>query len=140
MKKENSLYNFFLHYGISAVLVVMMVGLAYMLQTIGIKNKASVDVFYENNSTYVAYVSKNNQFFPRVGHCLEIDSSDKKQLFFKITAIREENLFFVLQLLPKSNEIAVKDAFSNNTKFSGYIFTNRIKLWDLVFSKWANLH
>jgi len=141
MKQENKIYGFFLHYGISFVLLFMLVGIAYMLQTIEIKNKVSVDVFFDKDfSAYTAYVSKNNQFHSQVNKLIQIDTSDRMHLSFKVLAIREESSFFVLQLLPQNKSVIVNNFFAGNTKYSGYIFTNKIKLWDLIFSKWVNLH
>lgn len=140
MKKKSTIYRFLLHYGISSVLLLMMIGIAYMLQVIQISNKTAADVLSdEKSNTYIAYVDKNNMFKPELNHSVEIDTPDKKRLFFKIKGIQEESSFFVLNLTSETNEETLTECFAGNTKLSGYIFTNKIKLWDLLFSKWTHL-
>ncbi len=133
MKSKISLYRFLLHYGTSVILLVMFMGLIYMLHVIEIKNKVTVEVFYKNDNYDVAYISRNTSFSPSVGEVIEIDFLQYKKLLFRVQKVTEEVSYVLLELTSiVDREILVK-AFAGNTKVCGYIYTNPIKLWDLIF-------
>lgn len=141
MKTNILIYPFLLRYGISAVLVVMMISIGFILKTIEIQNKTAVDVLWSSGTQkYTAFVDKNSQFHPEPGQQIEVDTSDKVKLYFKIETVKEEPSFFVLSILSQTDASVLTSVFAGNTKLSGYIFTNNIQLWDLIFNKWSDLH
>lgn len=128
--------KFLLHYGISIVLVLMMVGIAYLLQVIEIRNKVPVDVIYcVRTDSYIAYVHKTSSLKLVVGNLITVDTTGKERLCFKIRDVREESTLMALKLSSVTDMVCIHKEFSGNTKLSGYIFTNKVKLWNLVFSK-----
>lgn len=137
MNTKNSIFRFLLHYGISTVLLLMMICIIYLLQIINIQNKSIADVFLNADQvTCTAYVVKNEKFKPSKRDRLFIDTSQKKQVPFKILNIEEEKGYIVLQLSPLFDTDLLDEILQGNSKFSGYIFIGNIKLWSLIFQKW----
>lgn len=135
MKKKKYIYSFFLHYGISAVLIFMFCMVVIMLNKIEISNKANADVFIESIPVCKAYVSKNNKLDLHRGNSINIDIADGKTLSFTIQDITEEQDFYVIRIIFGDNIDDLIKAFSGNSKLSGYVYTNKIKLWNLIFSR-----
>lgn len=133
MEHRTSVYCFLLQYGISIILFIMMIGIGYMLQVIEIKEKVSVDLFY-NNHYYIAYINKSNTFSPPADRVIEVDTNEKQKLFFKIVAVVEETSLIRMELTSETDKEIIHEAFDGNTRLSGYIYVDAIKLWDLIFS------
>lgn len=134
MRHRASIYHFLLHHGISFILLIMMIGIAYMLQVMEIKEKISVDVFY-NNHYYIAYTDKSKTFSPSTNMVIGIDTNEKKKLLFRIVTVTEEESLTRMELTEVTDKEIVSSVFAGNTKLSGYIYVDTIKLWDLIFSK-----
>lgn len=136
MNYKKHVYQFLLRNGISFVLMFMLVGIIYLLETIEIKNRLEVDIFNEGNLRYKAYIHKNEKYYPQVGTIVYIDTTDKSLLSFKIIKINEEFSYYVLQLKLNSSLSIKKEATLENSKTSGFIYINKIKLRELIFEKW----
>ncbi|WP_294480662.1 hypothetical protein [uncultured Bacteroides sp.] len=134
MGHRKSIYHFLLHYGISFILLIMMMGIAYMLQVMEIKEKVSVDLFY-NHHYYIAYIDKSKTFSPSANMVIEIDTNEKKKLLFRIVTVTEEESLTRMELKAETDKETISNAFAGNSKLSGYIYVDAIKLWDLIFSK-----
>lgn len=138
MKRKRILGKLLLHYGISVVLILMMAGIAYLLQVIEIRNRIPTDVIYcAQTDSYMAYVGKNPFRGYAIGDLITIDISDKEQLRFDVRNVREESTLMVLQLAPVAPDAVMRRHFAGDTKLSGFVFTNKVKLWNLIFSKGA---
>lgn len=133
MEHKTSVYHFLLQYGISIILLIMMIGIGYMLQVMEIKEKVSVDLFC-NDHYYIAYIDRSNTFCPLANRVIEIDTNEKKKLFFKIVTVTKEASLIRMDLIPETDKEIIQEAFAGNTKLSGYIYIDAIKLWDLIFS------
>ncbi len=133
MKTKNTPYAFFLHYGISTVLLLMLVAIIVMLNTVNINQKVTADIL-EEEGKYRAYVVKNVYLALDTGNSLSIDAMDGEKMKFTILSVTEEPDYYVIHMVPEARHI-VKKAFNGNTKLSGYVYTHKIKLWQLVFSK-----
>ncbi len=126
-------YSFFLHYGISAVLVFMFCMVAIMLDKIEISNKTHVDVFAGKFPACKAYIGKTDRLLLKESCCINIDVTHGGTLSFTIQDLTEEADFFVVRLVCMDNADTLIKAFSGNSKLSGYVYTNKIKLWELIF-------
>lgn len=138
MIKKHSIYKFFLHYGMSTVLIVMFITIVYMLQTIEISNRVNVDIYINTDKEYYVYIPKNNTIHLEKNSLLPIRVQDNSELIFKILHIKEETSYVVCCLKPVSNEETLHHYFEGNTRLTGYVFANKIKLSDLIFNKWIH--
>ena len=86
MKERNTIHAFLLHYGISTVLLCMLVAM------------------------------------------------EGEKLTFTIQSVMEEPDYYVVCMTPEVRPV-VERAFRGNSKLSGYVYTHKVKLWHLVFSK-----
>lgn len=135
MNKQAKITNFLIRHGMSITMVIIIIGLVFMLQIVEIKNKTPVEIMHIDGK-YVAYIMKNNNFNPMNHRTIHIDVSDRGNFSFEIRKIKEEPLFFFMEIIPVSSKQETDDFFNGNSRVSGFVFTNDIKLWSLVFSKW----
>lgn len=138
MSTQEDSIKFLIHHGMSITMVTIIIGLIYMLQVVEIKNKIPVDILYIDNN-YIAYMTKNNNFKPVDKSTINIDISGKDKLYFEIRTVKEEPLYFFMEVFPISSKQELDDSFERNSRISGFMFTNDVKLWSLVFSKWRGL-
>ena len=132
MKERNTIHAFLLHYGISTVLLCMLVAIVVMLNTVDINQKVTADLLKEKGE-YKAYVVKNTYLSLDKGGSLTIDAMEGKKLTFTIQSVMEEPDYYVV--CTPDVRTAVEKAFRGNSKLSGYVYTHKVKLWHLVFSK-----
>lgn len=135
MKMKKMVYSFFLHYGISAVLVFMFCMAAIMLNRIEISNRTNADVFIDCIPVCKAYISKNHRLELHRGNSIHIDIAGGKTLSFTIQDITVEHDFFVIRIISENNSDDLIKTFSGNSRLSGYVYTHRIKLRDLIFAR-----
>lgn len=136
MIKKHYIYNFFLHYGISTVLVIMFFAIVYMLQVIEISNKVNVDIYINTDKEYYAYLPKNSIQL-NVNSLLHISVQNDVELVFEVVNIKTETSYIVCQLKPVTNKEVLHQTFSGNSKLTGYAFSNKVKLVNLIFNKWV---
>lgn len=133
MKEKNTIHTFFLHYGISSVLLCMLIAVVIMLNTVDINQKVTADILKEKEA-YKAYVAKNVYLSLDEGDSLTIDAMEGGKLIFAIQSVVEEPDYYVVCMTPESPAV-VERTFRGNSKLSGYVYTHKVKLWHLVFSK-----
>lgn len=75
MKERNTIHAFLLHYGISTVLLCMLVAIVVMLNTVDINQKVTADLLKEKGE-YKAYVVKNTYLSLDKGGSLTIDAME----------------------------------------------------------------
>ena len=63
-----------------------------------------------------------------------IDAMEGEKLTFTIQSVMEEPDYYVVCMTPEVRPV-VERAFRGNSKLSGYVYTHKVKLWHLVFSK-----
>lgn len=133
MKEKNIIHTFFLHYGISFVLLWMLIAVVVMLNTVNINQKVMADIL-KDKEVYKAYVAKSVYLSLGREGFLTIDVMDGDKLTFTILSVVEEPDYYVACMTPES-PVVVERAFRGNSKLSGYVYTHKVKLWHLVFSK-----
>lgn len=133
MKNKNTIHAFLLHYGMSTVLLLMLVAILVMLNRVNINQKVTADILEEGKGIYKAYVVKNN-YLTLEKNTLNIDAISGETLAFSIQTVKEEPDYYVIKIVPKEEHV-VKRAFQGNTKLTGFLYTHKVKLWNLVFSK-----
>ena len=133
MKERNTIHAFLLHYGISTVLLCMLVAIVVMLNTVDINQRVTADVL-KGKGGYKAYMVKNTYLSLDKGDSLTIDAMEGEKLTFTIQSVMEEPDYYVVCMTPEVRPV-VERAFRGNSKLSGYVYTHKVKLWHLVFSK-----
>lgn len=126
--------RFGLRYGVFIVLVLMFTGTLYILDHLSIRCKVSAELLYVDGR-HTAYVEKSEDYVPSVGQAFELDCGERGRLLFSIVDIVEEPVYWRLRIGPVTPEQELAAALAGNTKMTGYVFTHRVKLRELVFRK-----
>lgn len=134
MKK--SISHFFLHYGISAVLVVMLAGIICMLHVIEISNKVAVDLQRDGQAQCRAYLPHDLCTTYSVGDTLHLHTYNGTTAAFRLTEIHQEQTYCIGLLSPIAASTQTDALFQGDSKTTGYLVTGKSKLWSLIFSKW----
>ena len=136
MKPKNRLYQFLLHYGISAILGVMFVAVIGMLQLIEIDEKAAVDVVREHDGRCYCYVPRSVRL--EAGReTLQVALYGGERLRLEIREWEETPAYVVCRVEPQEGA-SLPIASAGERKLTGYVVTGKVRLWDLLFSKWIN--
>ena len=123
--------NNMVHYGISVVLVLLAGIIFIILNTIELSEKKPVTLI-RMGTTYKAYVP--NGVLSTQSDSLVVDLEGGERLPFRISVIKNEPAHLVLSLYPEE-QTKTDNAFKGNSLLNGFIFTERIKLIQLVFRK-----
>ena len=135
MKKQ--IYRFLLHYGISAVLMIMLVAIIYMLHVIHINNKVAIDVHKEETGVCRAYIPHSAYKSYSVGDTLRVHTYEGDVFHFRIINMEAETINQVYSLTPTTTDtLSLNTLFNGNSKTTVHIITGRNKLWNLIFNKW----
>ncbi|MCD8317346.1 MAG: hypothetical protein LUC45_00120, partial [Paraprevotella sp.] len=94
MKEKHAMYAFFLHYGISTVLLLMLAAIIVMLNTVEINQKVTADILKEGERCR-AYVAKNACLTLHKGYSLTIDAMNGEKLGFTVQSVMEEPDYYV---------------------------------------------
>lgn len=134
MKKR--IYSFLLHYGISAVLMIMLVAIIYMLHVIHINNKVSIELLRGEHEKCRAYIPHSTYKSYSMGDTLQVHTYEGDVFHFLIINVKPENSSQACSLASISDSQQVASLFQEDSKITVYIITNRNKLWNLIFNKW----
>lgn len=138
MTLRQYIYRFLLHYGISTVLLIMLVAILYMMRVIGISNKVSVDIYADTAYGYCAYLPVTSDLALYEGDTLVVSTGEgDTSVRFRIEQTTVEPSYFVCRMLPISDDVEMQKAFGGNTRLTGYVFTEKIQLSHLIFRKWV---
>lgn len=138
MTLRQYIYRFLLHYGISTVLLIMLVAILYMMRVIGISNKVSVDIYADTAYGYCAYLPITSDLALYEGDTLVVSTGEgDTSVRFRIEQTTVEPSYFVCRMLPISDDVEMQKAFGGNTRLTGYVFTEKIQLSHLIFRKWV---
>lgn len=132
--RQMEMRRFGLRYGVFIVLVLMFTGTLYMLDHLSIRCKVSADLL-DVDGRYTAYVGKSEGYVPSLGQAFELECGERGRLLFSISDIVEEPVFWHLYLDPVTPVPELTASLAGNTKITGYVFTHRVKLRELVFRK-----
>lgn len=138
MTLRQYIYRFLLHYGISTVLLIMLVAILYMMRVIGISNKVSVDIYADTAYGYCAYLPVTSDLALHEDDTLVVSTGEgDTSVRFRIEHTTVEPSYFVCRMLPISDDVEMQKAFGGNTRLTGYVFTEKIQLSHLIFRKWV---
>lgn len=138
MTQRQRIYHFLLHYGISTVLLIMLVAILYMMRVIGISNKVSVDIYADTSYGYCAYLPITSNLALADGDTLTVSTGGgDTSIRFRIQGTTMEPSYLVCRMLPISDDVEMQKAFGGNTRLTGYVFTEKIQLSHLIFRKWV---
>lgn len=138
MTLRQYIYRFLLHYGISTVLLIMLVAILYMMRVIGISNKVSVDIYADTAYGYCAYLPVTSDLALHEDDTLVVSTGEgDTSVRFRIEQTTVEPSYFVCRMLPISDDVEMQKAFGGNTRLTGYVFTEKIQLSHLIFRKWV---
>lgn len=130
---RNRMFGFFLHYGISVVLVVMLVSIAYMMQVIEIDNKIQVDVVYEHDGKCYCYLPKDVYCVRDKNLPVCFGEGDTEVLIVLETSVEGQYLVCCVDF-PASFDNRLR--LVRNRKATAYISRGKERVFDLVFKKW----
>ncbi len=137
MTLRQHIYRFLLHYGISTVLLIMLVAILYMMRVIGISNKVSVDIYADTAYGYCAYLPVTSNLTLHEGDTLTVSTGKgDTSVRFRIEQTTVEPSYFVCRMSPVSDNAEMTRAFGGNTRLTGYVFAEEIQLSQLIFRKW----
>lgn len=138
MTLRQYIYRFLLHYGISTVLLIMLVAILYMMRVIGISNKVSVDIYADTAYGYCAYLPVTSDLALHEGDTLAVSTGGgDTSVRFRIEQTTVEPSYFVCRMSPVSDNAEMTRAFGGNTRLTGYVFAEKIQLSQLIFRKWV---
>lgn len=138
MTLRQYIYRFLLHYGISTVLLIMLVAILYMMRVIGISNKVSVDIYADTAYGYCAYLPVTSDLALYEGDTLVVSTGEgDMSVRFLIEQTTMEPSYLVCRMSPISDEAEMTRAFGGNTRLTGYVFAEKIQLSQLIFRKWV---
>lgn len=138
MTQRQRIYHFLLHYGISTVLLIMLVAILYMMRMIGISNKVSVDIYADTAYGYCAYLPVTSDLTLYEGDTLVVSTGEgDTSVRFRIEQTTVETSYFVCRMSPVSDNVEMTRAFGGNTRLTGYVFAEEIRLSHLIFRKWV---
>lgn len=138
MTLRQYIYRFLLHYGISTVLLIMLVAILYMMRVIGISNKVSVDIYADTAYGYCAYLPVTSDLALHEDDTLVVSTGEgDTSVRFRIEQTTVEPSYFVCRMSPISDDVEMQKAFGGNTRLTGYVFTEKIQLSHLIFRKWV---
>lgn len=137
MTLRQRIYHFLLHYGISTVLLIMLLAILYMMRVIGISNKVSVDIYADTSYGYCAYLPITSNLALTDGDTLTVSTGGgDTSIRFRIQGTTMEPSYLVCRMSPVSDEAEMQKAFGGNTRLTGYVFAEEIQLSHLIFRKW----
>lgn len=138
MTQRQRIYHFLLHYGISTVLLIMLVAILYMMRMIGISNKVSVDIYADTAYGYCAYLPITSNLALADGDTLTVSTGGgDTSISFRIQRTTMEPSYLVCRMSPVSDDVEMQKAFGGNTRLTGYVFAEKIQLSHLIFRKWV---
>lgn len=138
MTQRQRIYHFLLHYGISTVLLIMLVAILYMMRVIGISNKVSVDIYADTSYGYCAYLPITSNLALADGDTLTVSTGGgDTNIRFRIQGTIMEPSYLVCRMSPVSDGSEMSRAFGGNTRLTGYVFAEKIQLSHLIFRKWV---
>lgn len=138
MTQRQRIYHFLLHYGISTVLLIMLVAILYMMRMIGISNKVSVDIYADTAYGYCAYLPITSNLALADGDTLTVSTGGgDTNIRFRIQGTIMEPSYLVCRISPVSDGSEMSRAFGGNTRLTGYVFAEKIQLSHLIFRKWV---
>ena len=138
MTQRQRIYHFLLHYGISTVLLIMLVAILYMMRMIGISNKVSVDIYADTAYGYCAYLPITSNLALADGDTLTVSTGGgDTNIRFRIQGTIMDPSYLVCRMSPVSDGSEMSRAFGGNTRLTGYVFAEKIQLSHLIFRKWV---
>lgn len=129
----NDTNKILLRYGVPAILLLMAAGVAVMLESIEIRTKSPVTLVVRGNDACTAYIAAPPQDFAfGCGDTLTVEQTPGGTVRFVVNGLRQEPAATVAELGTADRRIPLIQTFGGNTCTTGYIFTGKVKLRQLV--------
>lgn len=125
--------RFALRFGIPAALATLFIGLLVMLNRFEIRSKAAVTLVFspEEVRGYVAPQTLE----VGLGDTLCVSQTLCGDIMFVVKAVGSEPAAIVMHLTPVEGEEVLHQRLAGNTLTTGYVFTERVNLRELVFKR-----
>lgn len=123
-----------LRYGVFFILLVMVVGLVFILRSLSIRQKTSVELFVTSAQTARAYIAPPAPAFTQ-GDTVRVVQTMGGDLTFRIEAVGNESSGQVLLLTSSDTACSLVQALHGSTYTQGYVYTSRTSLLRLVMEK-----
>lgn len=136
MSMKKQIYRFLLHYGISAVLMIMLVAIIYMLHVIHINNKVAIELLKDETGVCRAYIPHSAYKSYSVGDTLQVHTYEGDAFHFRVINVKSENSCQVCFLTSITDSQQAASLFQRDSRITVHIITGRNKLWNLLFNKW----
>lgn len=125
-----------LKYGVFAILAIMSAGLLVILNRFEIRTKASVTLFRDSDKSCIAYMNNSENAKINIGDTITITQTiANEELRLVVTSIKKEPANLVLELYDTDHKKSIVQKFRGNTFSSGFVFTGKIRLMDLVIKQ-----
>ena len=123
-----------LKYGIFIILIMMSIGLLIILNNLEIRTKQSVNIIQIRSDTFRIYIQRAQSYEVKKGDTVNVEQTISGRVSFIVERVAKEPSYFDIMVLSNKKN-SRKQLFGGNTFSSGYIFTGKIKLWQLVIQK-----
>jgi hypothetical protein len=121
-----------LKYGVFVILFVMSLGLLIILNRFEVYSKAPVNLIVQEGEICIVYITYNNDLNLNIGDTIEITQTLGGNIYFILQSINKEPYNLRIGLYPVDKKMKIQEKLGGNTFSSGYIFTGRLKLRELI--------
>ncbi|OKZ12102.1 MAG: hypothetical protein BHV77_19370 [Bacteroides sp. 43_108] len=135
MKNSKNMHMLLIRYGISIVLALMLVVAVYMLRSVSIDKKISVEVFLVENERCLMYVDASVSDIDE-DSCVDIYMSENTRFKIRVAKKHEGKNYDVYSIVEVASPLDFKKQFQYDDLVNGYMVTGQLKLMDLFFNKW----
>lgn len=125
--------KFWIRWGMSVVMLALLVLVAIILDVVKIRTKVAAEVVVEQR-VCVLYVTKDPALKIKRGDTLQVEAAGGIRIPFLIESVREEPDNSACRVSTPEREL-LERCLSGNTRLQGYVFTRYVKLRNLVFAK-----
>ncbi len=130
------MHKYLIRYGVFAILLLMAAGVAVMLECLEIRTKSSVSLFLgADGASCAAYVSPSPHFAIAKGDTLTVEQAPGGTVNLVVEHIRREPAGTAMTLKNANGNRPLHETFGGNTYATGYLFTGKVKLRQLVAEK-----
>lgn len=121
-----------LKYGVFVILFVMSLGLLIIINHFEVYSKAPVNLIVPEEGICMAYITYNNDIDLNIGDTIEITQTLGGNICFIVQSVNKEPSNLRVNLYPVDEKMKIQEKLGGNTFSSGYIFTGKSKLRQLI--------
>ncbi len=129
--------GFWIHWGMSAVMLFILAAVVIILQVVKLRTKIPVEVIWSGKTdTVVIYVQKDRMVDCKPGRRLNVEVPRESSLSFIVVTKDEECNYYRCKAVTKDVDL-LRRRMGGNTKMDAFVFAREVKIWNLVFSRKA---